>query len=295
MPPASISTGRDGPPLVDSPEEDLARAPQFGEEGDWLAMAEHLRAALEGWPDDPAVLCWLGVAERELGMDGVAYERFRACLATEPTDPKILAIAGNGLAHFDDPEAESVLRTATLMDPNLAYARAMYGAYLAREGMSKEALIEIEAAVALAPEDTETLTEWGVALALAGRLDEAVDAFCQACDADPEDGWARALVGLTLVILGRTADALADLLQAADLRPEDVEVALVASLAAAACDEPDRAYEMVERARLRAFPGDLPMVDAVFDRVEEGSAPSKAFLAEEVVSSAFRERLMTRP
>jgi Flp pilus assembly protein TadD len=228
-------------------------------------------------------------------MDGVAYERFRACLAAEPTDPQILAITGNGLARFDDPEAESILRTATLMDPNLAYARTMYGAYLAREGMSEEALVEIEAAVALVPEDPETLTEWGVALALAGGLDEAVDGFYRACGADPEDGWARALVGLTLVILGRTADALADLLPAADLRPEDVEVALVASLAAAACDEPDRAYEMVERARLRAIAGDLPMVDAVLDRVEEGAEPSKAFLIEEVVSGAFRERLMTRP
>ena len=281
--------GRDGRLVVDSSEEDLARALQFGDEGDWLSMAEYLRGVLEGWPDDATVLCWLGVAERELGMDGVAYERFRACLAAEPSDPKILAMAGNGLARFDDPEAESILRTATLMDPNLAFARTMYGAYLAREGMSEEALVEIEAAVALAPEDPETLTEWGVALALAGR------AFNQACDADPEDGWARALVGLTLVSLGRTADALADLLHAADLRPEDVEVALVASLAAAACAEVDRAYEMVERVRLRAIAGDLPMVDAVLDRVEEGSEPSKAFLIEEVVSGAFRERLMTRP
>jgi tetratricopeptide (TPR) repeat protein len=287
--------GRDGRFVVDSSEEDLARALQFGDEGDWLSMAEYLRGILEGWPDDATVLCWLGVAERELGMDGVAYERFRACLAAEPTDPKILAMVGNGLARFDDPEAESILRTATLMDPSLAYARTVYGAYLAREGMSEEALVEIEAAVALVPEDPETLTEWGVALALAGRLDEAVDAFYQACDADPEDGWARALVGLALVILGRTADALADLLHAADLRPEDVEVALVASLAAAACDEVDRAYEMVERARLRGIAGDLPMVDAVLDRVEEGSEPSMAFLIEEVVSGVFRERLMTRP
>lgn len=281
--------------MDDSSEEDLARALQFGDEGDWPTMAEHLRAVLEGRPDDPAVLCWLGVAERQLGMHGVAYERFRACLAAEPTDPQILAVAGNGLARFDHPEAESILRTATLMDPTLAYARAMCGAYLAREGMSTEALVEIEAAVALTPEDPETLTEWGVALALAGRLDEAVDAFYQACDADPEDGWVRALVGLTLVIQGRTADALADLLHAADLRPEDVEVALIASLAAAACDEPDRAYEMVERARLRAIVGALPMVDAVLDRVEEGPAGSRAFLSEEVISGAFRERLMARP
>ena len=258
-------------------------------------MAEHLRAVLEDRPDDPAVLCWLGVAERELGMDGIAYERFRACLAAEPTDPHLLATAGTGLARFDDPDAESVLRSAALMAPHLAYARTIYGAYLAREGMNKEALVEIEAAVALAPDDPETLTEWGVALALAGRLDQAVEAFYQACEADPDDGWARALVGLTLVTLGRTTDALPDLLHAADLRPEDVEVALVASLAAAACDEPDRAYELVERARLRAIGGDLPMVDAVLDRVEEGAEPSGVFLTEDIVSGALRERLMTRP
>lgn len=287
--------GRDSRAVMDSSADDLARALQFGDGGDWLTMAEHLRAILEGRSDDSAVLAWLGVAEHELGMDGVAYERFRACIATEPTDPQLLAVAGNGLARFDDPEAESILRTATLMDPNLAYARTMYGAYLAREGMIVEALEELEAAVALAPEDCETLTEWGVALALAGRLDQAVDAFYQACDVDPEDGWARALVGLTLVTLDRIGDALPDLLQAADLRPEDVEVALVASLAAAACDEPDRAYELVERARIRTISGDLAMVEAVLDRVEEGSAPSKAFLTEEIASGAFRERLMTRP
>jgi tetratricopeptide (TPR) repeat protein len=280
---------------VDSSEADLARALQFGDEGDWLSMAEHLNAALEGSENDPAILCWLGVAERELGLDGVAYERFKACLAAAPTDANLLAIAGNGLARFDDPESESVLRTATLMAPNLAYARAMYGAYLAREGMSEQALEELNVAVGLAPDDPETLTEWGVALALAGRLDQAVDAFYQACDVDPDDGWARALAGLTLVSLGRIADALPDLMHAADLRPEDVEVALVASLAAAACDETDRAYELVERARMRAIPGDMPMVEAVLDRVEEGPVPSEAFLNEEIALGALRERLMTRP
>lgn len=280
---------------MDASEADLARALQFGDEGDWLSMAELLNAALEGSEDDPAILCWLGVAERELGLDGVAYERFKACLAAGPTDANLLAIAGNGLARFDDPEAESVLRTATLMAPNLPYARAMYGAYLAREGMSEQALEELDAAVALAPDDPETLTEWGVALALAGRLDHAVDAFYQACEVDPDDGWARSLVGLTLVSLGRIADALPDLILAADLRPEDVEVALVASLVAAACDETDRAYELVERARMRAIPGDLPMVEAVLDRVEEGATPSEAFLNEEIASGALRERLMTRP
>ena len=40
-------------------------------------MAELLRGSLADHEGEPAVLCWLGVAESELGMEGVAYERFR--------------------------------------------------------------------------------------------------------------------------------------------------------------------------------------------------------------------------
>jgi len=273
---------------------ELELALKLGDEHDWEAMAESLREMLERYPGDPAVLCWLGVAERQLGMEGIAYERFRACVAAEPTDPQLLALAGTGLARFDDPAAESTLRTAALMGEDLAFARVMYGAYLSREGMVEDALREISAALALAPDDPEALTEWGVALALSERYDEALEAFSKAWTVDPEDGWARALSGLVLVSLGRTEDAFADLMGAADLRPEDVELALMAGLAAAASGEEDRAYELVERARLGAISGDLPLVEAVSDRVDEGHEACKTFLEEDFVAGALRERLMTR-
>ena len=276
-------------------DQELDHALQSGDEGDWEGMAEYLREALERYPGDPAVLCWLGVAERELGMEGIAYERFRACVAAEPNDPHILAVAGTGLARFDDPAAESILRTAALTGEDMPFTRRMYGAYLSREGMIEDALRELTAALALSPDDPEALTEWGVALALGERHDEAVEAFSKASAADPEDGWARSLAGLVLVHLGRTEDALADLLGAADLRPEDVELALLAGLAAAASGEEEPAYELVERARLRAISGDLDLVDAVFDRVEEGHEASKTFLEEDFITGALRERLMTRP
>ncbi len=276
-------------------EQELERALQFGDEGDWDAMAAYLRDLLEDAPGDPAVLCWLGVAERELGMEGVAYERFKACLAADPTDAHILAAAGSGLARFDDPTAEPALRTAALTAPDLAYARIMYGAYLSREGMFEDARRELAAALTLEPDDPETLTELGVLLALSGSLEEAVEAFYRPCEVDPEDGWARALAGLALVSLGRTEEAVGDLLSAADLRPDDVELALLAALAAAVSEDVGRAYELVERARLRAIPGDREIVEAVSDRVEEGSASSQAFLTEEFAAGAFRERLMTRP
>ena len=275
-------------------EERLESALALGDEGDWGTMGEHLRELLEEYPDHATILCWLGVAERELGMDGVAYERFKAAVAAQPADAHVLAIAGGGLARFDDPEAESVLRTATLMDPKLTYARTLYGGYLAREGLVEEALTELDTALSLAPEDPDVLTERGVALALAGRVEEAVDAFYGACSADPEDGWARALVGLALLSLGRIEDAFGDLLSSADLRPDDVEITLLAALVAAVCEDPDRAYELIERARLEAIAGDLAIVEAVLERVDDGREASKEFLIEELVSSAFRERLMTR-
>ena len=206
-------------------------------------------------------------------------------------------MAGSGLARFDDPAAESTLRSAALMGPDLPFTRSMYGAYLSREGMFEAAMRELSAALALAHDDDdgEVLTEWGVALALSERPDEAAEAFYKAWEVDPEDGWARSLAGLVLVSVGRTEDALDDLLGAADLRPDDIELALLASLAASAQGEEDRALELVERARLQAIPGDLALVEAVSDRVDEGYEASKTFLEENFVTGALRERLMTRP
>ena len=61
----------------------LGRALQHGEDGEWEEMAQTLADALEAdYPDDPYLLCWLGVAERELGNEGAAYERFKQALAT---------------------------------------------------------------------------------------------------------------------------------------------------------------------------------------------------------------------
>src|SRR5688572_2738035 len=84
-------------PGADGPDENvqslLDQAHSYGDEGDFEGMAERLRAGLADHPGDPFLLCWLGVAERELGMAGIAYERFRACLAARPTDPHLLATA----------------------------------------------------------------------------------------------------------------------------------------------------------------------------------------------------------
>ena len=104
----------------------LERAHTLADEGDWDGMAQVLREGLTDFDEDPAVHCWLGVAERELGLAGVAYERFKRALALEPTDPYVLATAGNGIAAFDDPDAERALRTAALTAPEVALTHLLY-------------------------------------------------------------------------------------------------------------------------------------------------------------------------
>ena len=137
----------------------LEQALALGEEGDWLGAAELLRDHLEDFAQDAGVLCWLGVAEQELGMGGVAYERFKHALSLGSDDPYVLATAGNGIAYFDDPEAENTLRTAALIAPDLPVTRLMYGTYLAREGFTDQAIEELTAARELDPDDPQIAYE----------------------------------------------------------------------------------------------------------------------------------------
>ena len=53
-------------------DELLERAFAFADDEEWESAADLLRDHLSDFDEDPAVHCWLGVAERELGMDGVA-------------------------------------------------------------------------------------------------------------------------------------------------------------------------------------------------------------------------------
>jgi tetratricopeptide (TPR) repeat protein len=273
----------------------LQRVLGLGEEGDWEGMAQALQEALEGDPDDPTLLCWLGVAEREMGFSGSAYDRFKAALAGEPEDPHILATVGTGLAQFDDPDAEAALRSAAVMAPELALARWMYGAYLSREGLLEEALLELEAAASLAPDDATVAFELGVAFALKEEMEKALDAMTRAVDLDPEGGWALVVMGLVEAELGLLEEAVRDLSAGARIRADDVEAQLLAALAAAAAGQEDLAHEMLERGRQGAEGGDLPLLEMVEHQLYEGGSESEGLLRKEVLPGALRERLMTRP
>lgn len=270
----------------------LDRALSLGDEGRWQEMAELLAGALEDEPDDAYLLCWLGVAERELDNEGASYDYFKRCLAQDPTDPQLLALAGSGVAAFDDPDAEPALRAAALTGPDLPFTRLQYGAYLAREGFFDEALEHLRAAVSLAPEDPAMHGELGIALALKGDLARAADTMEDALALAADDSWTRVLLGLVYVELGRIDAAAEMLLQASSERPEDGEAQVVAALAAAAAGWVDAAEDALARIPYAAEPVDREVVTEAETRVAEGEAAAKRMLVDTVAPSLLHERLV---
>lgn len=272
----------------------LRDAFQLGDEGRFEDMVQLLETALRDAEDDPYLLGWLGVAHRELGADGVAYEYFRRCIAEDPEDPQLLALAGAGLAAFDDPEAERVLRTAALTGPDLPDTRLQYGAYLAHEGMFEEAIEHLRAAVRLAPEDPTVHSELGVALALKSDFAGAADAMGEALSLAHDDSWTRVLLGLVELELDHIDTAAELLIEASNERPEDGEAQILAALAAAAAGWDDAAQDAFARAGYAAEPVDRELLDDVDDRITSGPTPARALLLDTVAPAALHDRL-TQP
>jgi tetratricopeptide (TPR) repeat protein len=270
----------------------LERARRLGEEGDWEAAAAELRDALPEWPEDPTLLCWLGVAERELGMDGVAYERFRTAVGLETDDPVLLAVAGTALASFDDPDAEGALRTAALLAPRVSEVRWRYGAFLSREGFLEQALEELDASVELDPESPIAYYERGVARSLDGRMDAAIDDFARSVELD-DDPWARSVLGLALVVAGRVEESVLEL-ELAGAHGLDPRAHLLAALAHAAFDD-EGAWRHLEMARGGAEGTEQLVVEEVESRLADGPDAARRFLVATLGPTTLRERLMARP
>jgi Flp pilus assembly protein TadD len=273
----------------------LGRAISLADGGDWGPAADVLRANVADFADEASLHCALGVAERELGNDGVAYECFKKALSLQPEDPYVLATAGNGVARFDDPDAMEALKSAALLAPDVPLTRMLYGAYLAREGFPDWAVEQLEAARELDEADPQIRYELGVAHALSGKTSRAADSLGEAVQLEPGDGWMRMVYGLVLLADDRLDEAAVELIEGARLSPEDVEGQLLAALAAGATEFDGVAFEMLERGRMRALEGDAELIDSAEEHIDAGPEAAASFLEDEVQREALRVRLMERP
>lgn len=273
-------------------EQTLADALALGDDGRWDEMAAVLTAALRDAPDDPYLLCWLGVAERELDRDGDAFELFKRCLAQQPLDPQLLALAGAGLAAFGDPEAETALRAAALTGPDLPITRLQYGAYLAREGLFEDALEHLRAATRLAPEDPTVHAELGVAFALKGDLANAAESMERALELAPDDSWTRVLLGLIDAERGELEASAESLVLASRERPDDGEAHVLAALAAAAAGWDDAAEDALARLSHAADSVDPHLIQETDEHVTAGPDAAGSLLREALAPSVLHDRLV---
>ena len=270
----------------------LAQALELGEDERWDEMATMLSDAIdEAEDDDPVLLCWLGVAESELGNDGAAYEAFRRCIEQDPTDPHVLALAGAGLAQFDDPDAETALRAAALSAPDLLMARLNYGAYLSRAGLFDEAFVQLRAARDLAPEDPIVRGELGAAHILSGDREGGLTELEEALALAPDDSWTRVLYALTLLELERFEEGAEELIRAARERDDDAEAMALAALAAAVAGWDDAAEDLLARAEYAVEGADVKMLEEVEAAVRSGPDAARRMLRATLGPSALRERL----
>jgi tetratricopeptide (TPR) repeat protein len=274
-----------------SVEEILRQAFELGEDGRWEEMAELLGRALDDEEDDPYLLCWLGVAESELGNDGAAYETFRKCVEQDPHDPTILAIAGSGLAQFDDPDAEAALRAAALSAPDLPVARLNYGAFLARAGLFDEALEQLAAARQLTPDDPVVRAELGAAHVLRRDLAAGLAELEEALALAPDDSWTRVLYGLVLVEMDRMEEAAEELIRAARERDDDAEAIILASLAAAATRWEDAAEDLLAKAEYAVEGVEASTLEEAESAVRGGEEAARHLLRQAVGPTALRNRL----
>jgi Flp pilus assembly protein TadD len=272
----------------------LEQAYRLSEDGRWDEVFRVLRDAEGEHPRDPALLCMLGVAADHAQVGGLAYEYFRRSLAEQPTDPLVLVQLGAGLARYDDPDAEGVLRLAALTAPQMAAARLEYGSYLAREGMTELALEELAAARSLAPEEPRVGRETAVALLLAGRAAEGADELERSLSLEPEEGEVLLLHGLALIQAGQRDEGAEVLYRAGDSLGDDGEAQLLCALACASQEWWDQAWDALARADVAARQPDSEVASEVEEALEGGAEDSRVLLEEHLGPSVLRERLLER-
>ncbi|CAN5850598.1 hypothetical protein BH23GEM6_BH23GEM6_25000 [soil metagenome] len=272
----------------------MLEAFRLSEEGLWADVFRVLRDAEREHPHDASLLCMLGVAADEADVGGLAYEYYRRCLAEQPTEPMVLVKLGAGLARYDDPDAEGVLRLAALTAPHMAATRLEYGAFLAREGMFELALTELQEARRLAPEDPRVGTETAVALLLAGRSEEGADELERSLALAPDEGEVLLLHGLALLQAARREEGAEVLYRSGEALPDDGEAQLLAALACATQEWWDQAWDALSRAPDSVHPPAMEVTREVEDALEAGSEEARALLEEHLGPSILRERLLER-
>jgi len=172
---AAIAAARQAVELRPADAESAALlAVYLTEAGRARDAADFLAPWLKRTDDDLDVLNALGVALATAGRPREALEVLARARRAHPTNTQVLVNIGTVYLMGDDlVHARQGFEAALDIDPGVARAQNSLGVIAAREGRMPEAVERWKRAVALNPEDYQTLFNLGSELWRAGRREEA--------------------------------------------------------------------------------------------------------------------------
>lgn len=169
----------------------------------------------------PNLLYNLGIVFENRGMRREAAEKFRECLAKDPTHVAAAYNLGR-LLHVEGryDEAAAAHRQALAADPRYVLAMVGLGEALRARGRIDESRSVLEEAVRVDPGNAYAWNGLGVTLSATGRHPEAEQAFRRAVTREPERVDSRANLGMALLAQRKLGEAEAAFLEASRLRPD---------------------------------------------------------------------------
>ena len=120
-------------------------------------------------------------------------------------------------------EAVSLAQVVTAHFPRHGFGWAALGVALKQLGRSQDALLPMQKAAALAPDDSNAHCNLGAVFQDLGRLEEAEASLQQALKINPDNAQAYCNLGVTLHALGRLDAAEANLQRALKLDPDNAQ------------------------------------------------------------------------
>lgn len=184
-----------------------------------LALASHMagdlpraetlyRSILEGMPDQPEALHFLGIVLHHKDASEAGLELVRKSLQLAPLRADWYNDLGNMLVERENlPPAAEAFRSSLSLDPVNAPTWNNLGATLERMGQHQDAESAYAKAIEIDPGFADALNNMGNLLAAQGREIEAAHHFCRAYVLEPLDGKPSSMLGVAYYKLGRISAA----------------------------------------------------------------------------------------
>lgn len=174
-----------------------------------LSHAEALyRAILEGDPEQPDALHFMGILLHQEGMSDAGLQLVRESLQHAPLRADWHNDMGNLLVERGElASAAEAFRNAVQLDSRNAHAWNNLGAVLEKQGKIEEAESAYSAAIDLDPLFVDALNNMGNLLSASGKEVEAAHHYCRAYVVEPLEGKPKSMLGVAYYKLGRIRDA----------------------------------------------------------------------------------------